>query len=85
MSEDNVLFEVSEVEWKYTASREKNGYSPPELKRTGLISAICTCKTCKHKWHAQEGVGRGQIYLAYGAYTSSCPACHASGKGALVS
>lgn len=78
MSYQSEKFTFDNVSYKYTESREiRSDRQRSAPRRTGVLSADVTCKSCGESWTART-YGRGAIMGgAIGGPIFACPSCNA--------
>jgi hypothetical protein len=73
------MFELQDIEWSYTESREIGRNSPQQIP-TGLESANARCLSCGHEWRTTAGRGPGEFRsIALDSIRVVCPQCGADG------
>jgi hypothetical protein len=79
MSIETNEFLLEPIEWNYVHSKERrsDGLAPMPI-RTGIRSAVLTCKSCSHTWRAETH--GGGLTAVFEGVNVICPSCSASAK-----
>lgn len=75
MTVETEKFQLEDIEWSYTESREITGDRNPRPPiKTGIKSTNVICKSCGHSWKART-YGEGRLLPFIGGVILICPSC----------
>lgn len=75
MNFETNMFNLSNIEWLYQASKEISPH-PKEPVKVGIKKLTAICKTCNFSWQAGQ-YGQGGLQPILGGFVLACPSCKA--------